>query len=163
MAAVPAVPGPPDLLFLTHLPLRALEVDGALPLLSFSLLSFFLGPTATRVEGGTPALAAPARIISGLLQGAIVQSFGTAAANPAVLALQVPRLSEGSTLPVIFQSTASDPHTRIMDFTDMLRLQSGGAEEARRIEESGLGHRTHTTQKYNVLPQSTTSDFARRA
>jgi len=27
----------------------------------------------------------------------------------------------------------------------------------------GLGHRTHTTQKYNILPQSTTSDFARRA
>ena len=30
-------------------------------------------------------------------------------------------------------------------------------------EESGLGNRTHTTQKYNILPQSTTSDFARRA
>ena len=27
----------------------------------------------------------------------------------------------------------------------------------------GLGNRTHTTQKYNILPQSTTSDFARRA
>ena len=27
----------------------------------------------------------------------------------------------------------------------------------------GTDHRTHTTQKYNVLPQSTTSDFARRA
>ena len=28
---------------------------------------------------------------------------------------------------------------------------------------AGLGNRTHTTQKYNILPQSTTSDFARRA
>ena len=26
-----------------------------------------------------------------------------------------------------------------------------------------LGNRTHTTQKYNILPQSTTGDFARRA
>ena len=48
---------------------------------------FFLGPTATRAA--RLPLAAPVRIISGLLQGAIVQSFGTAAANPAVLALQV--------------------------------------------------------------------------
>ena len=34
---------------------------------------------------------------------------------------------------------------------------------AQRSWEDGLGNRTHTTQKYNILPQSTTSDFARRA
>ena len=36
--------------------------------------------------------------------------------------------------------------------------------DGKRIDlQSGLGNRTHTTQKYNILPQSTTSDFARRA
>ena len=29
--------------------------------------------------------------------------------------------------------------------------------------QSGLGHRTRAATKHNVLPQSTTSDFARRA
>ena len=46
-AAVPAVPGPQDLIFLTQLPLRALEAGGELPLLLYSLLSFHLGPIAT--------------------------------------------------------------------------------------------------------------------
>ena len=30
-------------------------------------------------------------------------------------------------------------------------------------DENGLGHRTCAATKHNVLPQSTTSDFARRA
>ena len=67
VAAVPAIPGPQDLLFLTHLPLRALEVGGELPLLSYSLLSFHLGPTATKAARLPPA--APARLTAGLLQG----------------------------------------------------------------------------------------------
>ena len=46
MAAVPAVPGPLDLLFLTHLPLRALEVGGELPLLSYTRCSARKGPRA---------------------------------------------------------------------------------------------------------------------
>ena len=87
VAAVPAMPGPPDLLFLTHLPLHALEVDGELPLLSYSLLSFCLGPTATRAA--RLPLAAPARIIAGLLQGAIVQSFGTATTLVSRLAAKI--------------------------------------------------------------------------
>ena len=111
VAAAPAMPGPrpgpQDLLFLTQLPLRALEVGGELPLLSYSLLSFHLGPTATRAARLPPA--APARLTAGLLQGAIVQSVGAAAANPTMIAFQIPRLLEGSSLPVIFQSAASDP------------------------------------------------------
>ena len=119
VAAVPAIPGPQDLLFLTHLPLRALEVGGELPLLSYSLLSFHLGPIATRAA--RLPLAAPARLTAGLLQGAIVQSVGAAAANPTMIAFQIPRLLEGSSLPVTFQSAASDPHTRLKDLMDMLR------------------------------------------
>ena len=46
--------------------------------------------------------AAPARLTAGLLQGAIVQSVGAAAANPTMIAFQIPRL-------LIFQSAASDP------------------------------------------------------
>ena len=79
-AVVPVVPGPQDLLFLTQLPLRALEAGGELPLLLYSLLSFHLGPIATRAA--RLPLAAPARLTAGLLQGAIVQSVGAAAANP---------------------------------------------------------------------------------
>ena len=155
VAAVPAMPGPPDLLFLTHLPLHALEVDGELPLLSYSLLSFCLGPTATRAA--RLPLAAPARIIAGLLQGAIVQSFGTAAANPAMLALQIPRLLKGSSLPVLFQSTASDPYTRLEDFTDMLRMQSGGADERRRIEERRIKLATSLGALYQLVIQPSPS------
>ena len=155
MAAVPAMPGPPDLLFLTHLPLHALEVDGELPLLSYSLLSFCLGPTATRAA--RLPLAAPARIIAGLLQGAIVQSFGTAAANPAMLALQIPRLLKGSSLPVLFQSTASDPYTRLEDFTDILRMQSGGADERRRIEERRIKLATSLGALYQLVIQPSPS------
>ena len=70
-AVVPVVPGPQDLLFLTQLPLRALEAGGELPLLLYSLLSFHLGPIATRAA--RLPLAAPARLTAGLLQGAIVQ------------------------------------------------------------------------------------------
>ena len=92
VAAVPAVLGPQDLVFLTQLPLRALETGGELPLLLYSLLSFHLGPTATKAARLPPA--APARLTAGLLQGAIVQSVGAAAANPTMLALQIPRLLE---------------------------------------------------------------------
>ncbi|EOD11512.1 hypothetical protein EMIHUDRAFT_257387, partial [Emiliania huxleyi CCMP1516] len=123
------MPGPPDLLFLTHLPLHALEVDGELPLLSYSLLSFW----------------------------AIVQSFGTAAANPAMLALQIPRLLKGSSLPVLFQSTASDPYTRLEDFTDMLRMQSGGADERRRIEERRIKLATSLGALYQLVIQPSPS------
>ena len=94
---VPVVPGPQDLVFLTHLPLRALEAGGELPLLLYSLLSFHLGPIATRAA--RLPLAAPARLTAGLLQGAIVQSVGAAAANPTMLALQIPRLLKGASLP----------------------------------------------------------------
>ena len=53
-----------------------------------------------------------------------MQSVGAAAANPTMLALQIPRLLKGASLPVIFQSTSADPHTRLEDFTDLLRMHA---------------------------------------
>ena len=43
------------------------------------------------------------------------------------------------------------------------RARLRGARLALRLFHFGLRNRTHTTQKYNILPQSTTSDFGRRA
>ena len=154
-AAVPAVPGPQDLVFLTQLPLRALEAGGELPLLLYSLLSFHLGPTATRAARLPPA--APARLTAGLLQGAIVQSVGAAAANPTMLALQIPRLLKGASLPVIFQSTSADPHTRLEDLTDLLRMQSGGVDERRRIEERRIMLATSLGALYQLVIQPSPS------
>ena len=154
-AVVPVVPGPQDLLFLTQLPLRALEAGGELPLLLYSLLSFHLGPIATRAA--RLPLAAPARLTAGLLQGAIVQSVGAAAANPTMLALQIPRLLKGASLPVIFQSTSADPHTRLEDFTDLLRMQSGGVDERRRIEERRIMLATSLGALYQLVIQPSPS------
>ena len=154
-AVVPVVPGPQDLLFLTQLPLRALEAGGELPLLLYSLLSFHLGPIATRAA--RLPLAAPARLTAGLLQGAIVQSVGAAAANPTMLALQIPRLLKGASLPVIFQSTSADPHTRLEDFTDLLRMQAGGVDERRRIEERRIMLATSLGALYQLVIQPSPS------
>ncbi|EOD09481.1 hypothetical protein EMIHUDRAFT_197933 [Emiliania huxleyi CCMP1516] len=155
LAVVPVVPGPQDLLFLTQLPLRALEAGGELPLLLYSLLSFHLGPIATRAARLPPA--APARLTAGLLQGAIVQSVGAAAANPTMLALQIPRLLKGASLPVIFQSTSADPHTRLEDFTDLLRMQAGGVDERRRIEERRIMLATSLGALYQLVIQPSPS------
>ncbi|EOD14575.1 hypothetical protein EMIHUDRAFT_196998 [Emiliania huxleyi CCMP1516] len=157
-AVVPVVPGPQDLLFLTQLPLRALEAGGELPLLLYSLLSFHLGPIATRAA--RLPLAAPARLTAGLLQGAIVQSVGAAAANPTMLALQIPRLLKGASLPVIFQSTSADPHTRLEDFTDLLRMQAGGVDERRRIEERRIMLATSLGALYQLLKLSLADQLA---
>ena len=86
-----------------------------------------------------------------------MQSVGAAAANPTMLALQIPRLLKGASLPVIFQSTSADPHTRLEDFTDLLRMQSGGVDERRRIEERRIMHATSLGALYRLVIQPSPS------
>ncbi|EOD08456.1 hypothetical protein EMIHUDRAFT_258263 [Emiliania huxleyi CCMP1516] len=74
-----------------------------------------------------------------------------------MLALQIPRLLKGASLPVIFQSTSADPHTRLEDFTDLLRMQAGGVDERRRIEERRIMLATSLGALYQLVIQPSPS------